>query len=964
MDPLSLKYIGTNRLPTKLAAFELERLFSLTPEEIHDIRSRFRRSHHVAAAVQLVFLRVAGRTFDAHEIVPRVLLAHLGRQLELDAPRIATLRTFYRRRDTLNQHQQWAMESLGLAYPTEHQWRMLYTRLKEHAHAALSVEALIEFGERWLYRTKLIIPSHRSIRHDAVRAFTECEDKVIEMLEAILGKADIDTWMDKLFALRGESASTHLEWLRTPPGKRTPSTLSDAFKRIALLKDLGIHEFTFDVIPIEKQRLYATRLANRRPAKVRQQAARMRLLELTCFLHVALLDWTDTVLQLSGMRTLDIVRRAKTVAQTKQLATAAQYREQLLALKALLADTSQRPRARIDAANALLESFDETPASQAATLRSVLAEDRGRVRVLLKHLATLQPKGDAHDPHLKHLALLNDHYAAHDYQLPDKVDAHPSPAWKAMVERPDRGQAFRALEAATLLGLHKSVRRGSIWIDHSLSYRRRDKLLISAAQWPNERARHLTQLQLPAEPDKFLAPILDALKVGLAAVEEAVTRGEISIDDQGAIHLSRLTALPVQIEPRHTREALFDEIGSVQLPQIMLEMDAKLHYSSVLLGRPATQERDLLALYGALLAHGTELDTKGVAKMTPGIEPTHIAAAMRKLEMESGLRAANHLVVEFLRKHPIAKHWGDGFTASSDMMSLEASQYLWNARVDPRRRTYAIGLYTTLLDQHGIIYDQPVVLKERQAGPAIEGAIRQTQTKLASLAVDTHGFTHIAMAVAKLLGFDLLPRLADLKDRKLYVPRKFAVPESLGAAVTAEISLKKIRRGYDGFLRLIASIYSGQISVPLALERFGSAARGDAIFDAGDALGRLLRTLFLCDYFTNENFRRAILKILNRGESVHALQRAILTGKLAPERGRRKEEMAVISGSHALLTNLVMAWNTHHMQTTLDRWTKEKKIIPEEWLARISPAHTAHINFRGTFRFPFETYPDALLKAV
>ena len=55
--------------------------------------------------------------------------------------------------------------------------------------------------------------------------------------------------------------------------------------------------------------------------------------------------------------------------------------------------------------------------------------------------------------------------------------------------------------------------------------------------------------------------------------------------------------------------------------------------------------------------------------------------------------------------------------------------------------------------------------------------------------------------------------------------------------------------------------------------------------------------------------------------------------------------MAVISGSHALLTNLVMAWNTHHMQTTLDGWTKEKKIIPDDGLARISPAHTGHINF-------------------
>jgi hypothetical protein len=36
------------------------------------------------------------------------------------------------------------------------------------------------------------------------------------------------------------------------------------------------------------------------------------------------------------------------------------------------------------------------------------------------------------------------------------------------------------------------------------------------------------------------------------------------------------------------------------------------------------------------------------------------------------------------------------------MMSLGAFEHLWNARVDPRRRTYAAGLYTHVLDRYGI----------------------------------------------------------------------------------------------------------------------------------------------------------------------------------------------------------------------------------------------------------------------
>jgi hypothetical protein len=69
-----------------------------------------------------------------------------------------------------------------------------------------------------------------------------------------------------------------------------------------------------------------------------------------------------------------------------------------------------------------------------------------------------------------------------------------------------------------------------------------------------------------------------------------------------------------------------------------------------------------------------------------------------------------------------------------------------------------------------------------------------------------------------------------------------------------------------------------------ALDRFGSAAAGDPVYEAGDALGKLLRTLYLCDYFGNPMFRLEILDLLNQGEAVHSLQRAgyngVITAKL------------------------------------------------------------------------------------
>ncbi|MGO6748211.1 Tn3 family transposase [Rhizobium ruizarguesonis] len=49
-------------------------------------------------------------------------------------------------------------------------------------------------------------------------------------------------------------------------------------------------------------------------------------------------------------------------------------------------------------------------------------------------------------------------------------------------------------------------------------------------------------------------------------------------------------------------------------------------------------------------------------------------------------------------------------------------------------------------------------------------------------------------------------------------------------------------------------------------------------FDAGDSLGKLLRTLYLCHFLGNPVFRYEILDLLNQGEAVHCLQRAIHDG--------------------------------------------------------------------------------------
>lgn len=153
-------------------------------------------------------------------------------------------------------------------------------------------------------------------------------------------------------------------------------------------------------------------------------------------------------------------------------------------------------------------------------------------------------------------------------------------------------------------------------------------------------------------------------------------------------------------------------------------------------------------------------------------------------------------------------------------------------------------------------------------------------------------------------------------------------------------------------------------SATYLLERLGSAARGSRLHRAGTQLGQLWRTVYLCDYTAHADFRRTINRLLVRGESVHQLQRAIHYGPIRAHRGRRREELALISGALTLLTNAVVAYNTWKLNELVEARRKAGRAVPSDILAHIAPIAFGHINFRGIYRFPLERYIDRLVPSV
>ena len=109
-------------------------------------------------------------------------------------------------------------------------------------------------------------------------------------------------------------------------------------------------------------------------------------------------------------------------------------------------------------------------------------------------------------------------------------------------------------------------------------------------------------------------------------------------------------------------------------------------------------------------------------------------------------------------------------------------------------------------------------------------------------------------------------------------------------------------------------------------------------------------------------FRRETLRLLNHNERTHTLQRQIRRAGTTSRRGRRAEELAAQSGALALVTNLVIAWNTHALQATLSRWHSELgKKIDRATLRHITPMGFEHVNFNGVLIIPLDRFRSRLL---
>lgn len=960
MQNWRLRFLGIDGIPGWLSEVEIEQFFTLTPSEMATVLARRGEPLQLGLALHIGFLRMAGCALNDTHALPKRLLAFLGAQLNIKVPRVTSVRALYPRRRTLHEHQQVAQALLGVRALPPQAKSHLIAHLRKSALGATQPGELLGPARAWLFEHRYLIIHERELLDWCRDVVRNDEQTLARQIKRQVSDAKRKTWIAALTEPHPDIGGINrLEWLKRSPRSRRGQGLADVFDRVRFLQTLGVGSLDLPSLPLSALKNYAGRVARLKLTRVARLRTISRDIGLPCFLQLMLWRTTDDAIEAWLMRVSEIRRLAMQRSEANAAIDWKQKHQQLLDRLNSLTDLdgADFPKEIAD----LIAEATVRRVSRAHEARQTMLGMSAHVRLLLRLVLTVKLDCISESNWLNTaLPLLRTTYARHGDQLERGVSlAFLPPLWRKQ-STSSAGEQLRLLEAATLVQLQRGLRSGSVVVAASLSFRERESLLIPRTLWDRQRATYIGQLAAGKTLSDATRSIVPDVTAGLTALARSVRLGNVLVAADG-LRLAEPDGPQPLTGDEHLWRRFAQHVGTVELPHLMMEIDSASRFSSAVLRRPPKNNDELAALYGAVLAHGMGLDRSQIRRMMPDVPDMTLQVMMGLLEEDGRLADANATVVQFMRRHAIVAAWGDPGLASSDMMSVEASCRLWNARVDPRTGSYAIGTYTHVLDQWGIAYDQPIVLNRRQAGAAIEGVLAQRLLPIDRLAVDTHGYTDVAMGLARLLGFELCPRLAMLRERKLYVPDGLYVPKRL-RAVAVGIPLRTLRAQWDDLLRLAVSIREGWCKATQVLSRFGSDAQGDPLYQAAASFGRLVRTQYLCRYFADDDFRASIRRVLNHGESVHQLQRTIHPYAIGPKRGRSRDEQRAISGSLALLSNLVMAWNTQKLQQLADLPAHRRPEFRDTDLAAVGPVATSHINFRGVLHFPLKEFAEPILR--
>jgi TnpA family transposase len=160
------------------------------------------------------------------------------------------------------------------------------------------------------------------------------------------------------------------------------------------------------------------------------------------------------------------------------------------------------------------------------------------------------------------------------------------------------------------------------------------------------------------------------------------------------------------------------------------------------------------------------------------------------------------------------------------------------------------------------------------------------------------------------------------------------------------------------------SISQGRIRSSTILRKLGTYSRKNKLYVAFCELGRVVRTLFLLQFLSDEELRRTINAATNIVEAWNGFVQWIAFGGAGVIRQNNREEQRKIIRYNHLVANWVVFHNVVSMTRVLQALIDAGYPVPPAIIARLSPYKREPINRCGHYDLRFDQVPQPIIEEL
>jgi len=787
---------------------------------------------------------------------------------------------------------------------------------------------------------------------------------------------------DLLTVAAKPAARSVLAELQREAGPLAVETVEQEAAKLARLRQLGLPADLFAGVPPRLLEGFRRRVVAEELHELRRHPAPRRLTLLAAYCWQRARELIDTLAEILS----DTIQHIHVRAERRVERTLLRDLKRVTGKQGLLAAIAAAALARPDdpvrqviypvadeqTLRDLLKEYKATGPAYTQQVYTVMRASYSahyrRIVPLILAALEFRSNNDAHRPVIDALALLARYAAAPSTQpyftLGEEVPLAGvvRPAWRDLVLEQGKDGRERVnrinYEIAVLHTLREKLRCKEVWVVGADRQRNPDDDL--PADFADQRAAYYAALKQPPEADTFIAGLREQLTTALAALDADIpTNPHVRLLPKAGGWIA-LSPLDPQPEPLHLAQ-LKAEVGRrwpmTGLLDMLKEADLRVGFTDLFtsatarehLDRETLQKRLLLCVYGL----GTNIGLRRACAGDHGQGERDLYYTRRRFLTRDALRAAIARVVDavFATRQPDI--WGEATTAcASDSKKFGAFDQNLLTEWHARYRGPGIMVYWHMDKKAACIYSQLKQCSSSEVAAMITGVMRHcTAMRIDRQFVDSHGQSEVAFTCCNLLGFRLLPRLKALHRQKLYRPevgQPDAYPQ-LQPVLTRPIKWDLIRQQYDEIIKYVTALRLGTAAPEAILRRFTRASVRHPTYAAMAELGKVYKTLFLCEYLRLPALRREIHEGLNVVENWNSANAFIFYGRGGDFATNQREDAEVAMLCLHLLQISLVYINTLLLQRVLAEPAWLGRLAPEDRRG-LTPLIYSNVNPYGVIR--------------